>query len=140
MRCDEDALVKQLIERPASPRRTTDQRPRPALIETVRAGQDTGNIDAFAGHLRPLVEGRHRPHVPRQALLLRIPDAETIDRLIHDKIGPADWEAPDRPPRSSSTTSTWGLMLTGRLVTPRRRPAPIPGGVLRKLVARASER
>ena len=24
--------------------------------------------------------------------LLRIPDAETADRLIRDKLGPADWE------------------------------------------------
>ena len=29
--------------------------------------------------------------------LLRIPDAETVDRLIRDKIGAADWAAPSRP-------------------------------------------
>ena len=50
--------------------------------------------------------------------LLRVPDAETIDELIQDKIGPADWET--HMGHSSSTlvnASTWALMLTGRVLS-----------------------
>ena len=49
--------------------------------------------------------------------LLRIPDAETADRLIADKIPSGDWE--DHLGDSDSlfvNASTWGLMLTGRIV------------------------
>jgi RHH-type proline utilization regulon transcriptional repressor/proline dehydrogenase/delta 1-pyrroline-5-carboxylate dehydrogenase len=46
--------------------------------------------------------------------LLRIPDADTADRLIADKITAASWE--DHLGESDSlfvNASTWGLMLTG---------------------------
>ncbi len=49
--------------------------------------------------------------------LLRIPDAETADRLISDKIPDGDWA--DHLGDSDSlfvNASTWGLMLTGRIV------------------------
>ncbi|MCP5424769.1 MAG: bifunctional proline dehydrogenase/L-glutamate gamma-semialdehyde dehydrogenase PutA, partial [Gammaproteobacteria bacterium] len=49
--------------------------------------------------------------------LLRIPDAETADKLIRDKISLGDWEK--HMGRSESTfvnASSWGLMLTGRMV------------------------
>ena len=49
--------------------------------------------------------------------LLRIPDDETAEKLIADKLGDADWES--HIGRSSSVlvnASTWGLMLTGKLV------------------------
>ena len=49
--------------------------------------------------------------------LLRIPDDDTRDALIAEKIGSADWAA--HLGRSGSlfvNASTWGLMLTGRLV------------------------
>ena len=50
--------------------------------------------------------------------LLRIPDQATADKLIRDKLGDADWDS--HLGRSSSVlvnASTWGLMLTGRMVT-----------------------
>jgi len=50
--------------------------------------------------------------------LLRIPDSETAEKLITDKLSGADWES--HLGRSSSilvNASTWGLMLTGKLVT-----------------------
>lgn len=49
--------------------------------------------------------------------LLRIPDDATAEKLIADKLGDADWES--HIGRSSSVlvnASTWGLMLTGKLV------------------------
>src|SRR3546814_4845117 len=49
--------------------------------------------------------------------LLRIPDEETTDKLIRDKLGEADWRR--HMGQSDSVlvnASTWGLMLTGHLV------------------------
>ncbi|HEY0684199.1 MAG TPA: bifunctional proline dehydrogenase/L-glutamate gamma-semialdehyde dehydrogenase PutA [Steroidobacter sp.] len=51
--------------------------------------------------------------------LLRIPDDETADRLIADKIASGNWSA--HAGASSSiwvNASAWGLMLTGRLIEP----------------------
>ncbi|MEO7168879.1 MAG: bifunctional proline dehydrogenase/L-glutamate gamma-semialdehyde dehydrogenase, partial [Sphingomonas sp.] len=49
--------------------------------------------------------------------LLRVPDAETRDRLIAEKIGSADWAS--HVGKSDSlfvNASTWGLLLTGKLI------------------------
>ncbi len=49
--------------------------------------------------------------------LLRIPDAHTADRLIADKLAEGDWERHLGDSDSLLVNaSTWGLMLTGRLV------------------------
>ena len=68
--------------------------------------------------------------------LLRIPDAETADALIKDKLGAADWEKHLGTSESLFVNaSTWALMLTGRIVrfeAPRharsRRRAAAAGG------------
>jgi RHH-type transcriptional regulator, proline utilization regulon repressor / proline dehydrogenase / delta 1-pyrroline-5-carboxylate dehydrogenase len=49
--------------------------------------------------------------------LLRIPDDDTAEKLIADKLAEADWES--HLGKSDSlfvNASTWGLMLTGRMV------------------------
>ena len=49
--------------------------------------------------------------------LLRIPDVQTRDALIRDKIGAGDWQAHlGRSPSLFVNAATWGLLLTGRLV------------------------
>lgn len=55
--------------------------------------------------------------------LLRVPDAETIDALIEDKIAPSDWGR--HLGQSSSplvNASTWALMLTGKVLTDDQEP------------------
>ena len=48
--------------------------------------------------------------------LLRIPDTETAEKLISDKLSEADWEAHLGKSHSVFVNAgTWGLMLTGRL-------------------------
>lgn len=57
--------------------------------------------------------------------LLRVPDAETIDALIEDKIAPSDWGR--HMGHSTSTqvnASTWALMLTGRVLNDDQ-PGPV---------------
>ncbi|MFA9459520.1 bifunctional proline dehydrogenase/L-glutamate gamma-semialdehyde dehydrogenase PutA [Thiohalorhabdus methylotrophus] len=72
--------------------------------------------------------------------LLRIPDTETADRLIHDKLGSADW---DRHLGHSASllvnASTWGLMLTGRLVGLSPGLDSRPSGLLGPILGRSSE-
>lgn len=49
--------------------------------------------------------------------LLRVPDSETIDALIEDKIAPSDWGRHLGQSSSSLVNaSTWALMLTGRVL------------------------
>jgi RHH-type transcriptional regulator, proline utilization regulon repressor / proline dehydrogenase / delta 1-pyrroline-5-carboxylate dehydrogenase len=51
--------------------------------------------------------------------LLRIPDDETADRLIADKIASGNWSAHAGASHSTwVNASTWGLMLTGQLIEP----------------------
>ncbi|KPV41579.1 integrase [Thiohalorhabdus denitrificans] len=72
--------------------------------------------------------------------LLRIPDPETADRLIHDKLGSAAW---DRHLGHSGSllvnASTWGLMLTGRLVRLGPGVDQAPSSLLSSLLSRSSE-
>ena len=72
--------------------------------------------------------------------LLRVPDAETVDRLIRDKLAPADWARHlGHSPSFFVNASTWALMLTGRLVHRDDGVADAWTNVLRGLVARSSE-
>jgi RHH-type proline utilization regulon transcriptional repressor/proline dehydrogenase/delta 1-pyrroline-5-carboxylate dehydrogenase len=69
--------------------------------------------------------------------LLRVPDAETMDALIEDKIAPSDWGRHLGQSASSLVNaSTWALMLTGKVLDDRE-----PGvvGHLRAAVKRLGE-
>jgi RHH-type proline utilization regulon transcriptional repressor/proline dehydrogenase/delta 1-pyrroline-5-carboxylate dehydrogenase len=71
---------------------------------------------------------------------LRVPDEITMDALISDKIAPADWSK--HLGHSSSplvNASTWGLMLTGKVVHPLGGGTLDVVGQLRKLVKRVGE-
>ncbi len=72
--------------------------------------------------------------------LLRIPDRETADALIRDKLGPADWEK--HVGNSDSVfvnASTWALMLTGRVVSLHDYREQSLKSVLGRLVSRVGE-
>ena len=72
--------------------------------------------------------------------LLRTPDAETRDRLIAEKITSADWAA--HLGQSDSlfvNASTWGLMLTGKIVDVEDEARRDTSGWLRRLTQRVGE-
>lgn len=72
--------------------------------------------------------------------LLRVPDETSIDRLIAEKIKSGNWA--DHRGKSSSllvNASTWGLMLTGRIVSLDPDITKDLGGFVGRLVARAGE-
>ena len=69
--------------------------------------------------------------------LLRVPDAETMDELIEDKIAPSDWgKHLGHSTSSLVNASTWALMLTGRVLDDEK-----PGltGALRGAMKRLGE-
>ncbi len=72
--------------------------------------------------------------------LLRIPDADTADRLIADKISTGQWsEYLGEADSLFVNASTWGLMLTGRLMRAPEAELRDPASFLRRLVARLGE-
>ena len=74
--------------------------------------------------------------------LLRIPDADTADRLIRDKLAAADWAHHLGQSRSIFVNaSTWALMLTGRVLhmDELTGEAGDVGSFLGRLVARSGE-
>ncbi|MEM9056748.1 MAG: bifunctional proline dehydrogenase/L-glutamate gamma-semialdehyde dehydrogenase PutA, partial [Pseudomonadota bacterium] len=72
--------------------------------------------------------------------LLRVPDADTADRLIRDKLVSGDWRGHLGGSQSLFVNaSTWGLMLTGRLIGPDADTVDDPSGFLSRLVSRAGE-
>ena len=69
--------------------------------------------------------------------LLRVPDADTIDALIEDKIAPSDWgQHLGHSSSSLVNASTWALMLTGRVLQDDQ---PGPVGHLRGAIKRLGE-
>ncbi len=69
--------------------------------------------------------------------LLRVPDAETMDALIEDKIAPSDWGRHlGKSASSLVNASTWALMLTGKVLD-EREPGVV--GHLKAAVKRLGE-
>jgi RHH-type transcriptional regulator, proline utilization regulon repressor / proline dehydrogenase / delta 1-pyrroline-5-carboxylate dehydrogenase len=69
--------------------------------------------------------------------LLRVPDAETVDDLIRDKIAPHDWSAHSGGSTSIFVNaSTWALMLTGKVLEEGENGIE---GTLRSMVRRLGE-
>lgn len=139
---DESEHVKQLIR--STP---LDQAARgrisanaAALVKSVRAvANEQGVLDAFMSEYDLSSEEGVVLMCLAEALL-RIPDDETAERLIADKLGDADWEA--HLGKSSSifvNASTWGLMLTGKLVKVGQSTQRNFGSVLGKLANRSGE-
>jgi RHH-type transcriptional regulator, proline utilization regulon repressor / proline dehydrogenase / delta 1-pyrroline-5-carboxylate dehydrogenase len=106
----------------------------------ARAGRHRyGGIDAFM-HEYALTSEEGVILMCLAEALLRIPDAETADALIAEKIGEGRWERHWGASDSVFVNaSTFGLMLTGRVVRLGEDTSHGPGGVLKRLIARSGE-
>ncbi|MCL5777945.1 bifunctional proline dehydrogenase/L-glutamate gamma-semialdehyde dehydrogenase PutA [Limibaculum sp. FT325] len=115
---DEGAVIRRLIATAAlSPGdRATISATAAGLVRQVRAASDPGLMQSFLAEYGLST----REGVALMCLaeaLLRVPDAETIDALIEDKIAPSDWGVHLGHSSSSLVNaSTWALMLTGRVL------------------------
>jgi RHH-type proline utilization regulon transcriptional repressor/proline dehydrogenase/delta 1-pyrroline-5-carboxylate dehydrogenase len=139
---DETRLVGGLIERAVyteeERRRTADIARR--LVHSVRASDanQTG-VDAFM-HEYGLSSDEGIILMCLAEALLRIPDAETADKFISEKIAGGHWERHIGHSESMFVNaSTWGLMLTGRIVKLKDNRGQNPWDALKRLVARSGE-
>lgn len=72
--------------------------------------------------------------------LLRVPDAETRDDLIAEKIRSGDWASHSGQSESwLVNASTWGLLLTGRVIGPPRAALKGPAKFVQTLVRESGE-
>ncbi len=103
------------------------------LVEQVRASGDPGLMEEFLAEYGLSTDEGVSLMCLAEALL-RVPDALTIDALIEDKIAPSDWSR--HLGRSTSTlvnASTWGLLLTGKVLEPTSGLTGALKGMLKRL-------
>ena len=141
-RKDETACLRALLtelDLPDEQLAGIDARARALVAEVRRRRIGEGGIDAFM-HEYDLDSREGVVLMCLAEALLRIPDAETADRLIRDKLADADWDA--HLGRSDSlfvNASTWALMLTGRVIRLGGLREDDLGTLLRRLVSRSGE-
>ena len=139
---DERAVVAELLANPglSLAERADVLRDAIALVDQARASQKKqGVVESF---LQEFSLGT-REGLALMCLaeaLLRTPDADTRDRLIAEKIGSADWAS--HMGQSDSlfvNASTWGLMLTGKLVDVDEEAKTDLSGFLKRIAGRLGE-
>ena len=135
--CDEHSLVQQLLDRDPLLAQTLE-----AALEQARAAVAACRSEprqTFVDELLREFNLSSEEGVLLMCLaesLLRVPDADTADRLIADKIAAGQWhqhKEPDRPRLVNA--AVWGLTLTGRWVDLDRADARL----LQRLVSRLGE-
>ncbi|MBT8052085.1 MAG: bifunctional proline dehydrogenase/L-glutamate gamma-semialdehyde dehydrogenase PutA [Gammaproteobacteria bacterium] len=139
---DETEVVSELlaeVEMDAAVRERVSRRAQD-LVRTVRdRKEERGLLDAFMQQYDLSSEEGVVLMCLAEALL-RIPDDDTAEKLIADKLGEADWES--HLGKSSSVlvnASTWGLMLTGKLVALSESAQTNLKSILKRLVNRSGE-
>lgn len=106
------------------------------LVRDIRGRSSPGLMEVFLAEYGLSTEEGIALMCLAEALL-RVPDAETIDALIEDKIAPSDWSRHIGHSTSPLVNaSTWGLMLTGKVL---KEEAPGPVGHLRAAIKRLGE-
>jgi len=116
---DEESWVDQLLDlaNPGAGKRQQIKQLATRLVENVREQiDDMDGVDAFMKEY-DLSSKEGILLMCLAEALLRIPDKDTADKLIKDKITEADWKS--HLGKSESlfvNASTWGLMLTGKII------------------------
>jgi len=115
---DEDLLLRRLIESAeiSSTRREAISAKAAELVRAVRASSTRHLMESFLAEYG-LSTSEGVALMCLAEALLRVPDTETMDDLIRDKIAPHDWSAHSGESASIFVNaSTWALMLTGRVL------------------------
>ncbi|NOY63182.1 MAG: bifunctional proline dehydrogenase/L-glutamate gamma-semialdehyde dehydrogenase PutA [Gammaproteobacteria bacterium] len=143
---DESACIESLLARAhahhkkhAGERQRVDHLAR-TLVSRVRAqSENHQSIEAFLQEYN-LSSQEGTALMCLAEALLRIPDSATADRLIRDKLSAAQWgEHLGRSPSLFVNASTWGLMLTGKVVRLDDATLNDAGTFLNRTVARIGE-
>ena len=86
------------------------------LVERIRERDDTGMMELFLSEYGLSTDEGVALMCLAEALL-RVPDDETIDALIEDKIAPSEWGKHLGQSHSSLVNaSTWALFVTGKVL------------------------
>jgi RHH-type proline utilization regulon transcriptional repressor/proline dehydrogenase/delta 1-pyrroline-5-carboxylate dehydrogenase len=105
-----------------------------AMLAELRAAQGSGWVNQFLQEYR-LNTSEGIALLSLAEAFLRVPDPETADALIADKLGTADWRAHRGKSNSALVNSaTWGLVI-GRALLGETEQA----SALKRLVARMGE-
>ncbi len=135
IRADAEILAAAELPSAARDRIAATARGLVAVVRRERHGK--GGIDAFL-HEYTLSTQEGVALLCLAEALLRIPDTETLDRLIRDKLAEADWGRHlGHSDSAFVNASTWALMLGGRLL--RAEPAHDLRAALHRFVMRSSE-
>ncbi|MEY2756821.1 MAG: hypothetical protein RIR33_599 [Pseudomonadota bacterium] len=139
---DEGARIAELLANPAldsAERRNASLVARDIVLKARAESQRSGVMESFLEEF-----GLSNPEglalMCLAEALLRVPDADTADALIAEKIASGDWS--DHRGKSDSllvNASTWGLMLTGRIVQPPEDVETNPAGFMQRMVRQAGE-
>jgi len=106
------------------------------LVQRIREGSDPGLMEVFLAEYGLSTDEGVALMCLAEALL-RVPDADTIDALIEDKIAPSNWgKHMGQSTSSLVNASTWALMLTGRVLDDDK-PSPI--SALKSAIKRMGE-
>ena len=128
---DEATLVRHLVADAAlnAPARAQITAAGADLVSRIRASARPGMMEVFLAEYGLSTDEGIALMCLAEALL-RVPDAETMDALIEDKIAPSDWGRHlGKSASSLVNASTWALMLTGKVLDDTE------GGITRHLRA-----
>ncbi|HKT16077.1 MAG TPA: L-glutamate gamma-semialdehyde dehydrogenase [Allosphingosinicella sp.] len=104
------------------------------MLDHLRAAQSSGWVNQFLQEYR-LNSAEGVALLSLAEAFLRVPDPETADALIADKLGIADWRVHAGKSHSALVNSaTWGLVIGRALVSDGAQAS-----TLRKLISRAGE-
>ncbi|MET0259293.1 MAG: proline dehydrogenase family protein, partial [Methylobacterium sp.] len=132
--------VAELLEREASfgPDDAKVRRRARSYVETIRSR--AGGVGAVEDFMREfgLSTREGLALMVLAEALLRVPDTETQDRLIEDKIGAGDWA--NREPivdQKLMAASAWALGLSARIIQPGEKPSGVVSSLVKRLGAPA---
>ncbi|MBU1336501.1 MAG: bifunctional proline dehydrogenase/L-glutamate gamma-semialdehyde dehydrogenase PutA [Alphaproteobacteria bacterium] len=135
---DETQLVRQLIAETGldAAARASISAKAEKLVETVRTGNRLGLMESFLAEYG-LATDEGVALMSLAEALLRVPDAETVDALIHDKVGGSDWTAHFGASANQLVNfSSWALSLTADVLGD---PEVGPKNALHRAIARLGE-
>ncbi len=135
---DEPTLIHRLIAETGldAPARARITAVGANLVRRIRASARPGLMEVFLAEYGLSTDEGIALMCLAEALL-RVPDADTMDALIEDKIAPSDWGRHlGRSASSLVNASTWALMLTGKVLEDSDRGIV---GALRGAVKRLGE-
>jgi len=139
---DEDLVMEHILplaEVGVSARSRAWERARQIVVNIRKDQQGQGGIDALLNEFSLSSEEGVVLMCLAEALL-RVPDAETQESLIRDKLSKGDWTS--HLGNSDSlfvNASSWGLLVTGKMVNYSDREQELHFGILKRTVGRLGE-